>query len=99
MSYTTTQPQIMASAAADLHAIGSMLGARNAAAAGSTTEVFPAGADEVSALTASQFAVHAQIYQAVSVQAAAVHDMFVGALAAGAGSYADTEAANAVATR
>ena len=35
--------------------------------------VVPAAADEVSALTAAQFALHAQMYQAVSAQAAAIH--------------------------
>jgi hypothetical protein len=35
--------------------------------------VIPAAADEVSALTAAQFAAHAQIYQEVSAQAAAIH--------------------------
>ncbi len=44
-----------------------------------------------------QFAAHAQMYQAVSAQAAAMHQMFVSVLAAGAGSYATTEAVNAVA--
>jgi hypothetical protein len=48
-------------------------------------------------LTAAQFAAHAQIYQAVSAQAGAVHDMFVTTLAASAGSYAATEAANTIA--
>jgi hypothetical protein len=44
-----------------------------------------------------QFAAHAQMYQVVSGQAAAMHQMFVSVLAASAGSYATTEAANAVA--
>ena len=51
--------------------------AQNAAAAAPTTGVVPAAADEVSALTAAQFAAHAQMYQAVSAQAAAIHEMFV----------------------
>jgi hypothetical protein len=51
----------------------------------------------VSALTAAQFAAHAQMYQAVSAQAAEIHDMFVNTLGTSAGSYAATEAANAVA--
>jgi hypothetical protein len=58
--------------------------------------VVPA-ADEVSALTATQFAAHAQMYQAVSAQAAAIHEMFVNTLGTGAGSYAATEAAKAAA--
>jgi hypothetical protein len=51
----------------------------------------------VSALTAAQFTAHAQVYQAVSAQAAAIHETFVSTLSASAGSYAATEAANAVA--
>jgi hypothetical protein len=34
--------------------------------------VVPAAADEVSALTAAQFAAHAQVYGAVGAQAAAI---------------------------
>ena len=71
--------------------------AQNAAAAAPTTGVLPAAADEVSALTAAQFATHAQMYQAISAQAAAIHEMFVNTLGASAGSYAATEAANAIA--
>ena len=48
-------------------------------------------------LTAAQFVAHAQMYQAVSAQAAAIHEMFVNTLATSAGSYAATEAANAAA--
>jgi hypothetical protein len=59
--------------------------------------VVPAAADEVSALTASQFAVHAQMYQAISAQAEAIHQQFVSTLGTSAASYAATEAANAVA--
>ena len=70
---------------------------RNAAAAAPTTGGVLVAADEVSALTAAQFAAHAQIYQAVSAQAAAIHQMFVNALGTSAGSYAATEAANAIA--
>jgi hypothetical protein len=60
--------------------------------------VVPAAADEVSALTAAQFAAHGQMYQAVSAQAAAIHEMFVNTLSTSSGSYAVTEAANAAAT-
>jgi len=73
------------------------LSARNAAAAAPTTGVAPAAADEVSALTAAQFAAHAEMYQAVGAQAVAVHDLFVTNLAASVDSYAATEAANAIA--
>ena len=99
MSFVTTQPDMLAAAAGDLDGIGAAIAAQNVAAAAPTTGVVPAAADEVSALTAMQFAAHAQMYQAVSAQAAAIHDLFVRTLSASAGSYAATEAANAVAAR
>jgi hypothetical protein len=98
MSYVTTQPEALTAASATLQGIGSGVSAQNAAAAAPTTGVIPAAADAVSALTAAQFAAHAQMYQAVSAQAAAIHEMFVATLGTSAGSYAVTEAANAVAT-
>jgi hypothetical protein len=97
MSFVTTQPEALTAEAGNLQAIGAALSAQNAAAAGPTTGVVPAAADEVSALTAARFSAHAQIYQAVSAQAAAVHETFVNALATSAASYAATEAANAAA--
>ena len=98
MSFVTTQPEMLASAAYTLQGIGSAISSGNAAATGPTIEVVPAASDEVSALTATQFAAHAQMYQAVAFQATAIHEQFVTTLAAGAGSYAATEAANATAT-
>jgi PE family protein len=98
MSFVTAQPEMLAAAAGDLHGIGASISAENAVAAAPTTGVIPAAADEVSALTAAQFAAHAQLYQAISAQAAAIHEMFVSTLATSAGSYAATEAANAAAT-
>lgn len=97
MSFVTAQPELLASAAGGLRGVGSAMAANNAAAAAPTTGVVPAAADEVSALTAAQFALHAQLYQAVSAQAAAIHEMFVNTLGVSADSYAVTEAANAVA--
>jgi hypothetical protein len=64
-----------------------------------TTGLIPAAADEVSALTAAQFSMHAQLYQAVSAQAEAIHDQFVAVLASSAISYAATEAVNAMTAR
>ncbi len=96
MSFVTTQPDMLTAAAAQLSGIGSELNAQNAAAAVPTTAVVPAAADEVSALTAAQFVSHSHIYQAISAQAAAVHDLFVNVLGASAGSYATTEAANVI---
>ncbi|OBG49010.1 MULTISPECIES: PE family protein [unclassified Mycobacterium] len=98
MSFVTTQPEALAAAAGDLQSIGSALSAQNAAAAAPTTGIVPAAADEVSALTAAQFSAHAQMYQAVSAQGTAIHEMFVNTLRMSSGSYAVTEAANAAAT-
>jgi PE family len=96
MTFVTTQPELLAAAAGHLHGIGAVVATQNAAAAAPTMGVVPAAADEVSALTATQFGAHAAMYQAVSAQAAAVHEMFVHVLGASAGSYAATEAANAI---
>lgn len=97
MSFVTTQPEILSAAAGNLQGIGTSVSAINAAAASPTTGVVPAAADPVSALTAAQFAAHAQLYQSISAQAAAIHEQFVATLSTSAGSYAATEAANAVA--
>jgi hypothetical protein len=96
MTFVTTQPEILTAAASQLQGIGTALTARNAAAAAPTRGVVPAAADEVSGLTATQFSAHAALYQAVSAQAAAIHDFFVQVLGASAASYASTEAANAI---
>ena len=95
MTFVTTQPEIMAATAGQLAGLGTELNAQNAAAMVPTTGVTPAAGDEVSALTAAQFASHAEVYQAVSAHAAAVHGLFVSTLGASAGSYAATESANA----
>ena len=97
MSFVTTQPEALGAAATSLAGIGTTMSAQNAAVAAPTTGVIPAAADEVSALTATQFAVHAQMYQAVSAQAEAIHQLFVSTLGSSATSYAATEAANAIA--
>jgi PE family len=97
MSFVTTQPEALAAAAGGLQSIGSALSAQNAAAAAPTTGVVPAAADEVSALTAAQFAAHAQMYQAVSAQAAAIHEMFVNTLGVSSASYTIAEIANVAA--
>ena len=97
MSFVTTQPELLTVAAGNLQGIGSAMTAGSAAAAAPTTGIVPAAADEVSALTAAQFAAHAELYQAISVQAAAIHEMFVNTLGTSAASYVATEAANAAA--
>jgi hypothetical protein len=95
--FLTVQPEALVSAAADLDDLGSLWGAANAVAFAPTTGVAPAAADLVSALTAAQFAAHAEMYQAVAANAVAVHNLLVATLRASAGSYGATEAVNAVA--
>jgi hypothetical protein len=97
--FLITQPEALTAAAGNLAGIGSAISAVNVSEAAPTTGLIPAAADEVSALTAAAFAAHGALYQAVSAQAAAIHQMFVSTLQASAGSYAATEAANATATR
>ncbi|BBX74219.1 PE domain-containing protein [Mycobacterium shinjukuense] len=95
MSFLTTQPEELAAAAGKLAAIGSAMTAQNAAsAAPTTTGVFPAAADEVSALQASLFTAYGTLYQQVSAEATALYEMFVNTLQVSAGTYAATEAAN-----
>ena len=95
MSFVVTHPEILSAAAGSLAGIGDAMKAGTAAAAGPTTGVIPPAADVVSAMTAAQFAAHAQMFQAISAQAAAVHDQLVATLESNAGAYAAAEAANA----
>jgi hypothetical protein len=97
VSFVTRQPEALMISAGNLQGIGSAVSAAKGAAAARTTGVIPAAADEVSALTATQFAAHAQTYQAGSAHAAAIREMFVSTLGTSAGSYAATGAANAAA--
>lgn len=96
MSFVSALPEELTATAADLNSIGNAVAAQNTAAAGPTTGVVPAAADEVSALTAAQFARHAQMYQTISKRAAVVHERFVIMLQRSAQSYAATDAANAI---
>ncbi|WP_257698280.1 PE family protein, partial [Mycobacterium tuberculosis] len=95
MSLVIVTPETVAAAALDVARIGSSIGAANAAAAGSTTSVLAAGADEVSAAIATLFGSHAREYQAISTQVAAFHDRFAQTLSAAVGSYVSAEATNA----
>jgi hypothetical protein len=97
MSFVTAQPEMLASAAGALQTIGTSWAAGNASAAAPTVGVLPPAADEVSALTAAQFSAQAELYQTVSAQATAIHELFVQALSTSAASYAATEVANAAA--
>ncbi|BBX75895.1 PE family protein [Mycobacterium shinjukuense] len=95
MSIMLAEPEMLAATAGELQSINVALRAGNAAAAIPTTGVVPAAADLVSLLTATQFVTHAQLYQQISAQAAAVQEQLATTLGISAGSYAATEAANA----
>jgi hypothetical protein len=97
MSFVTTQPEALTAAATKLRGLGSAMAAQNAGAAAPTTGMAPAAADEVSALQATQFSAYGTLYQQVSAQAQAIHEMFVNTLGTSAGSYGATEAANSAA--
>ncbi|BBZ50074.1 PE-PPE domain-containing protein [Mycobacterium heidelbergense] len=92
MTSLITQPQILATAAADASAIGSALNEARAAAAGPTTGVVAAAEDEVSAVAAQFFGAYGQEYQALLQQATAFHDQFVATLAAAGNAYTQAEA-------
>lgn len=95
MSFLVAAPELLTSAAADLASIESALHAAQRAAAGPTTGLMAAAADEVSATVAAFFAEYGQQYQALSAEASVFHERFVQALAAGAGSYLAAEEAGA----
>jgi hypothetical protein len=95
MSFVATNPEMMSAAADNLQSIGSVMNEQNAVVTGRIAEITPAGADQVSALTAIQFSAHAVQYQAVSAQAAVVRELLVTTLQADGDCYAATETANA----
>ena len=95
MTFVIAAPEIVAASASELARVGSTLGAANAVAAGPTTALMTAAADEVSAAIASLFSSHGQQFQALSAQAAAFHANFVQALTSAGSAYAAAEAANA----
>ncbi|ORB92928.1 PE family protein, partial [Mycobacterium persicum] len=95
MSLVSVAPEVVAAVASDVARMGSLIGDANLAAAGPTTLLAAAGADEVSAAIATLFSGHAREFQAVSRQAALFHDQFVHALSTGALMYASAESINA----
>ncbi|GFG73807.1 PE family protein [Mycobacterium botniense] len=96
MAFVVTQPETLAGAAGDLARIGSAVATMNEATWAPITGVVPPAADQVSVLTALEFAAYGQLYRMLSVQAEQVLDAFVATLRDSAGSYALTEAANTV---
>jgi hypothetical protein len=94
MSYVTTAPAALSAAATQLEGVGTSFATESAGAAGATTAISPAAADEVSILQSGVFSSYGQLYQTVSAQAQAIHQQFVNALQQSSGSYQETEAAN-----
>lgn len=94
MSILIAQPDMLSAAADELQSINAAMRGGNAAAAAPTTGVVPAASDLVSLLTAAQFANHAELYQNISAQAAAIQEQMATLLGESAASYASAEAAN-----
>ena len=92
MTTLITEPQLLATAAADASAIGSAMNEAKAAAAGPTTGLVAAAQDEVSTITAQLFGAYGREYQALLQQAAAFHNEFVATLGAAGNAYAQAEA-------
>jgi hypothetical protein len=95
MTSLITQPEIIATAATDASAIGTALNEAKAAAAGPTTGLVAAAADEVSAATAQLFGAYGQHYQGLLQQANAFHNQFVATLGAAGNAYSQAEAVSA----
>ena len=94
MAYVLTQPQAMATAAADVAAIGTTVDEATAAAAGRTTGVVAAAADEVSTAVATLFGAYGQEWQGLIARAAVFHREFAQTLATVGNAYATAEAAS-----
>jgi PE family len=75
MPFVTTQPEMLGPVANLLRGIDTAMAVRNALVAAPTIGVIPAAADQVSTLIATQFAMHAATYQAVSAQAMAIREL------------------------
>ncbi|BDB45368.1 MULTISPECIES: PE family protein [Mycobacterium] len=97
MSIVFAEPEVLGGASGELMSINAAMRAGNSAAAGPTTAVVPAAADLVSLLMANHFVNHANLYQAISAQAAAVQEQLAATLGISGNSYATTESANAAA--
>ncbi|OBK47665.1 PE-PPE domain-containing protein [Mycobacterium sp. 1081908.1] len=97
MAHVLAPPPVIATAAAEMSALGSTLGEAGAAAAGGTTGVVAAAADEVSEAVAHLFSAYGQQWQALLGRAAAFHGEFARALASSGNAYASTEAASVAA--
>lgn len=94
MSLLVVLPELLLSAATDLESVDAELKSAIAAAAGHTTGLAAAGADEVSAAMAELLAEHGQQFQALSTQVSESYQQFLEALSGGAWSYLGAEGVN-----
>lgn len=94
MSFLRAQPEVLDAVADGLHSVNEAVRAGSSVATTPTMGVVPAAADIVSILTAAQFASHAQLFQAISAEAASVREQLATTLGISARSYAATEIAN-----
>lgn len=95
MSFVNVVSDAVLEAASTLQGIGSGLSAASSAAAAPTTGLAAAAQDEISTAVAGLFGDYGAEFQALSAQAQAFHDRFVGALKGSMGQYQGAEAAAA----
>ncbi|OBK28545.1 PE-PGRS family protein [Mycobacterium asiaticum] len=95
MSFVTASPDLVSAAAGQLAGIRSSLGAAVETAAGPTTGIATAAADEISLAISRVFGTYGQEFQALNAQAASFNAEFVRLLNGGATAYLEAEIANA----
>lgn len=95
MSFVVAAPEAVTTAATNLAGIGSNLREATAAAAGQTTAITSAAADDVSLALSELFGTYGQQFQSLSDEAAAFHKEFVSLLNGGAATYLGAEITNA----
>lgn len=95
MSFLTAIPAELASAAAQLGAIGSAMAAQNAGAAAPTTAIAPAASDQVSIIQSGIFTAYGALYQQFAAEAQVIQEQFVQTLGLSSTTYESSESANA----
>ncbi|BBZ39343.1 PE family protein [Mycobacterium conspicuum] len=95
MSFVSTMPELIESAAGDLENLRSTLGAATATATPPTAGIVAAAQDEVSVAVAALFSAHARQFHSLSARASAFHGQFVRSLQSSAEAYLSAETANA----
>lgn len=96
MSFLGVDTAELTAASGQVAAIAASFQAANGAAAAPTTAVMPANGHDASMLVAAAFSTHGGLYQALAAEAAAMKQLYAATMGVSSGSYAVTEAANAV---